>query len=206
MCYILSVKRKDTKQMKKKKEIEKPKGVIPTHSVEVDIDRILWIERQLFLFDESIDNKVALRLIKQLKALNYVNDKTPITIWINCYGGQCDAGLSIIDAIQKSKAPIATWISGVACSMASLISIVGDARIMYKHAVWMSHPTKVGQTDYVPFIKDRMISHNIWQKTKLTLLKKHTKLTKKEITKVLSGEMWLTAQQCLKKGIIDKIV
>jgi len=191
--------------MKKKKEQPKMSRGL-THPVDFDVDRILWIERQLFLFDESINNKVALRVVKQLKALNYINTKIPITMWINCYGGQCDAGLSIIDAIQKSKAPVATWITGVACSMASLISIVGDVRIMYKHAVWMNHPPHAGQSDYVSFIKDRMISHNIWQKTNNQILKKYTKLSKKEIKQMLRGEMWLTAKQCLKKGIVDKII
>jgi len=188
--------------MAKKKE----KAIIefPSHAVELDIERILFNKRQIFLF-EKITHRSALSVIKQIKALDALS-REPIILWINSYGGNCDAGLAIIDAMKHAKSPIATWITGTACSMASLISIAGNARIMNTNAVWMIHPTTSGVADYVSIVEDRVKGMKLWQTTKKKLLTKYTKLRKKELEKALRGELWLDSKQCLKKGIVDKVI
>ena len=185
---------------------KKDKAVItfPSHSVEVDIDRILFDKREVFLF-QSITHRSALGVIKHIKALDALSHD-PIILWINSYGGNCDAGLSIIDAMKHAKSPIATWITGIACSMASLISISGKARIMNANAVWMIHPTTSGIADYVSIVEDRVKGMKLWQTTKKKLLTKYTKLRKKELEKALRGELWLDSKQCFKKGIVDKVI
>ena len=53
--------------------------------------------------------------------------------------------------------------------------------------------------DRVDFVK--------WAQSKVfEILRKHTKLTEKELTKARHGELWLDAKDCKVKGIIDVIV
>jgi ATP-dependent protease ClpP protease subunit len=90
--------------------------------------------------------------------------------------------------------------------MAGLISIVGKERYITKNAVWMGHDMSGGITgDYsgkveyrADFIKKewKMIENH---------LKSYTKLTDKEIETLRNGELWLQPEECLVKGIVDKI-
>jgi ATP-dependent Clp protease protease subunit len=194
------------KKPNKSKEEKIPKVELK----DLKIDQILLRSRNLFLFG-AIDEPLAKTLIKEILALNILNklehENTPILIRINSGGGQISAGLSIIDAIKYVKAPIMTLISGEACSMAGLISVMGDKRIMTKNSMWMAHPPAGGvRHDYFQFEKDRIRSLELYEKIIEQILKKQTKLTRTEIKKAKNGELWLDAKECKKKGIVDHII
>lgn len=196
--------------MMKKINNEKEEKIPKVELTDLKIDQMLLRARNLFLFG-AIDEKLSKELVKQILALNILNklehENQPILIRINSGGGQISAGLSIIDAIKYVKAPIMTLISGEACSMAGLISVMGDKRIMTKNSVWMAHPPAGGvRHDYFQFERDRIKSLELYEKIIEQILKKKTKLTKTEVKKAKHGELWLDAQQCKKKGIVDHII
>ncbi len=169
-----------------------PKEVLNTH-------------RQLFLYGEVNDNTA--NIIKQnLIAFDIIANQ-PITLWISSPGGSCPAGLSIIEVIQKINSPVLTIISGQVCSMAAMISVVGDVRWAFGDTgVWMQHPLSSGQADYLPFITDRtayLVKHNAIM---VKILKDCTKLTSDDYKKIESGELWLTGKDLLEKGIVDKLL
>ena len=45
----------------------------------------------------------------------------------------------------------------------------------------------------------------MWAKC-LDMYKQKTKLTKEDYEQICAGELWLSSEECLKKGIIDKIL
>lgn len=168
--------------------------------------RILNYNRRILLYD-AINESSADVIVSKIKAMNFLDEKAPITIEINSPGGDVSCGFSIINAIEQSKAPIITIISGQSCSMASLISITGDRRGIYHNSYWMNHPLSEGSGgDYLQFIKDRtkFLIHldSITEK----LLKKYTKLTAFDIKKIQNGELWLSAKESKRKGIVDFII
>ncbi|MFH0806022.1 MAG: ATP-dependent Clp protease proteolytic subunit [Patescibacteria group bacterium] len=167
--------------------------------------KILNKNRYILLYDE-ISNCVADVIVTKIKAMNLIDSKKEITIEINSAGGELSCGFSIINAIEQSIAPVNTIISGQVCSMAALISIVGKKRSIYYNSYWMQHPLSEGQADYLNFIKDRTKFLIHLDKMTETVLKKYTKLSKSDIRKIETGELWLSADECLKKGIADKII
>ena len=170
---------------------------------EIDVNQILLHSRQVFLFDQ-IDEQLARDVIKELLALSEIS-KDPISLWINSRGGFCAEGFAIIDTIKGLKAPIYTFIMGRACSMAGLISVCGDKRVITANSNWMSHEMRAGVSDYVSKALDRTEFWKILQKQIRTILSKHTKLSEKELDQASKGELWLTAEECLKKGIVDYV-
>ena len=166
--------------------------------------KILNKSRYILLYDD-INNCAADMIVSKIKAMNSLNHH-PITIEINSNGGDISAGIAIINAMKNSKSPIHTIISGEACSMAAMISVVGTRRKMYANSFWMQHPLSSGQADYLQFIKDRTLFLTNLENIMTDILKKHTHLTKLDLHKIEAGEIWLTAKQALEKGVIDEIL
>lgn len=167
--------------------------------------RVINKERYILLYDE-INNCSADLVVSKIKAMNILDKKKEITIEINSLGGDISCGFSIINAIEQSKAPVHTIISGQCCSMAAMISIVGKKRSIYYNSYWMQHPLSEGQADYLQFIKDRTTFLIHLDKMTEILLRKYTKLNKKDLVKISTGELWLSAPDCLQKGIVDNII
>ena len=172
---------------------------------DIKVDQILLRDRQLFLF-ESINEKIAKGIVQNLYALDVINHKR-IILKINSPGGSISDGVAILDAIRTIKSPVITWITGEVCSMAALISVTGNYRVMTKDSIWMAHPPREGvSSDYFNFERDRIKRLDLSEKVGDEILKKYTKLSPEEIIKSKTGELWLSAKECLKKGIVDKIV
>jgi len=171
---------------------------------DIDVDQILLKYRQLFLFD-VIDDKLANRINKELYALDKVSRK-PIVLRINSGGGSLPAGFSIIDTMKTLHCPVITVVTGYACSMAGIIAVAGDQRVIFRHAIWMSHDLSSYNCDYATKMIDYADFLKRQQKRLFEFLGSHTKLSQAELTKARNGELWLFADECKQKGIVDIVV
>ncbi len=172
-------------------------------------DEILNKNRIIYLYD-CIDDGSAEKLNKKLVAMYLRNKKKPISIYINSPGGSCIDGFSIIDTIEQLKkegAKIYTIITGYACSMGSQISVTGSKRFMSKRAYYMLHPmTTGGNRDYYPFLQDREKFTKHLNAQLLQTYRENTNIPEKILKKFERGEVWLNADECLKYGVVDKIL
>ena len=166
--------------------------------------RELFKKRTLFIYQE-IEEEIAERIVQQLLYLDSVNHKA-ITIYINSPGGYCTDGLAIVDAIINTKSKVITIIQGEACSMAGLISIVADERAITKNSVWMAHDVYGGGHDYGEKIYARVDNMKKDEKRMNKIFIEHTELTKKDLLKAKHEELWLFPEECLKKGVVDRII
>ena len=196
-------KSKTSKQSSKTKKVESK--VLQTLKYEIDIDQIHLHARQLFLYG-SIDEKSTNYIMKGILGLTELNKEIPINLFINSPGGECQDGFAIIDIIKGMCVPVNTFITGKACSMAGLISVCGSKRFMTKNSIWMGHEMHTGVIDYVSKALDRADYWKVVQKQIYSILSDNTKLSQKELYKASRGELWLDAEQCLEKGVIDVIV
>jgi ATP-dependent Clp protease, protease subunit len=166
---------------------------------------LLHTHRHLFLYGE-INDQTANYIKQNLIAFDIVSNQ-PISLWLSSPGGSCSAGLSIIEVITHINSPVVTIISGEVCSMAALISVTGKQRLAFKNtSTWMQHPMSSGQADYLNYIKDRTAYLTRFNKVLTSVLKEHTKLTASDYKKIETGELWLTGDQLLEKGIVDKLL
>ena len=78
----------------------------------------------------------AAKLSHQLEKLAGV---TQINVHINSYGGEVSEGLAIYNALRRHPAQITTTCDGMACSIASVIFMAGDERIMSESSLLMIH-------------------------------------------------------------------
>lgn len=171
---------------------------------EIKVGDLLLKNRKLFLYNE-VEPENMERLVKGLFALDLLNHK-PIYLYINSPGGEVADGFSLINTIKLIKSPVYTIITGEACSMAGLISIVGKRRYMIENTFWMTHDLSGGiHGDYSGKVEYRAkYLGKLWKviENHLTM---HTKLSIKEIELARNGELWLDSQECLSKGVVDEI-
>lgn len=167
--------------------------------------KILNKNRYILLYDE-IHNLSGDMVCSKLRSMDYLDNKKPITLEINSPGGMVSYGLSIIDTISSIKAPVTTIISGQACSMAAMISIVGAKRYITKNSVWMQHSSSDMLGGYVQHIKDATAFLIKMEARMNHIIKQKTKLSNRQMTQIKNGELWLFAEECLQFGIVDKII
>lgn len=206
------------KQDEKKKNNEKensiklPKKKLQKRNVcnKFDVDQELLFGKQVFLYG-VIDDTLVKHVVKKLLALDRIfsreKNPSPITLWINSPGGSVLSGLALIDTMQALRTPVVTVVSGHACSMAGLIAVCGASRVITKNSIWMAHDMSGGvSSDYATKVVDRA-EFVKWAQSKIfEILRKHTKLSEKELDKARHGELWLDAEECRIKGVVDVIV
>ncbi len=181
------------------------KPIKTRNTQELKVDDILLKHRRLFLYDEVNAEKME-KLVKQLFVLDGLNHK-PIYLYINSPGGSINDGFSLINIMRFLKSPVITIINTEACSMGGLISVAGKQRFMTRNSFWMAHDMRGGiWGDYSGKVEYRADYIKKCWKMIETHLKTYTKLTAQDLQQARNGELWLTAEECLKKGVIDKIL
>lgn len=186
-------KNKNSKKKTKRKSLQK-----------IEIVQILYNTRHVYLTG-VINEESARDIIKELRALGEISNK-PIIMHINSRGGYVQEGLAIVDTMRTIKAPVVTVITGIAASMAGIVSISGVERLMTKNAVWMSHNCVGGGFDYLEKVYDKVDYLKQLEKQIFSIFRNRTKLSERELTKSRHGELWVLADEAKKKGIVDLVV
>ena len=160
--------------------------------------------RQIFLTDR-IDITLAESVIAQIMYLdNQSNDV--IEIIVQSGGGEVNAGNSIIDHMRMARSPIHCIGTGSVASMASVILSSGDYRYATERCEIMIHQIKGGnwgQATDVEIHAERMMN----MKRDLTkTLARNSKLSYDEMFDMLERDCFLTPEQALDIGLIDRII
>jgi ATP-dependent Clp protease protease subunit len=165
------------------------------------MDRILWVAG-------PVNDRMSTVVQAQLLFLDQQDSKKPITMHIDSPGGSVKSGLSMIDVMSYIKAPIATVNTGMAASMGSVLLGAGTKgmRSSLKHSKTMLHQSSGGAMGN---IQDARITMKEWEKTNeilFELLGEYCGKTAKQVAKDAERDLWLSAEDALKYGIIDEII
>jgi len=112
----------------------------------------------------------------------------PIKIYINSYGGNANAALAIVDAINNSKTPVYTIATGVCMSAAVLILVNGVKRFATKHTTFMIHGISGMTGGTIPEIKEVSRNYENIEKIVSAMLVDKTKLKESKLTKIFQKE------------------
>lgn len=171
-----------------------------------DIYSRLLKDRIIFIGGE-IDDDLANAVISELLFLDsQSNDE--ISIYINSPGGSITAGMAIYDTMNYVKSPISTICVGMAASMASVLLASGDKgkRFILPNSEVMIHQPLGGvngQATEIKIVADRIL----FLRNKLnTLLSEKTNQDIEKIEKDTERDHYLTAEEALEYGLVDKIL
>ena len=172
-----------------------------------DIFSRLLNDRIIFLSDEVNDTTASL-VIAQMLYLESVDPDKDISFYINSPGGSVTAGMAIYDTMQFVKCDVSTICLGMAASMGAFLLAAGakGKRIALPHSEIMIHQPLGGSKGQV---SDVLIHTNLLLRTRATLnelLAQNTGKSVEEIARDTERDNFMTAQQALEYGLIDKII
>ena len=134
-------------------------------------------------------------------------DRIPIKIWINSYGGDLQAALTTCDAINLSETPIYTINQGQAASAAALIFLAGHKRIAFPKSYLMIHEGSIGVSQ-IDAHKFQAMSD--FYKVQRALLKKiimeYTGMSEEDYTSHAKDDWWMDVNDAMKYNMIDMVM
>lgn len=144
----------------------------------------------------------AVTLSKQLEAMG---DVKQINVYINSYGGEVAEGLAIYNALKRHKAKITTYCDGFACSIASVIFMAGDERIMNEASLLMIHNAWTCASGNAAELRKQADDLEKITQASVEAYKAHSSLKENEIKELMDAETWITPEEALSYGFSTKI-
>ncbi len=172
-----------------------------------DIYSRLLKDRIVFL-GGAIDDPVANTVIAQLLFLESEDKEKDIKLYINSPGGAVTAGMAIYDTMQYIKPNVSTICVGMAASMGALLLASGapGKRYALPNAEIMLHQVMGGAEGQASDIKIRAERILKIRDTLNKILVKHTGQGLPKIEKDTDRDYFMTSDEALKYGVIDKII
>jgi ATP-dependent Clp protease protease subunit len=178
-------------------------------SINDKLDHAMLDKRRVFLSD-AVDSDSAKDIIRKLWYLDHLAPGKPILFIINSPGGSVDSGFAIWDQIKMLSSPVITLVTGLAASMGSLLSLVAGKgkRLATANARIMIHQPLIGgvirgqATDLEIQAKEML-------KTRAQIVGIYVDATGKDakaIEKAINRDNWMSAEEALEFGLLDKIV
>lgn len=171
-----------------------------------DIYSRLLKERIIFL-GEEVNDVTASLIVAQMLFLEAEDPEKDIQFYINSPGGSVTAGMAIYDTMQYIKCDVSTNCMGMAASMGAFLLAGGTKgkRLALPNAEIMIHQPSGGSQG---------------QATEIEIAAKHILRTKEKLNRILAEntgkdydviaadterDNWMTAEEALEYGLIDKI-
>jgi ATP-dependent Clp protease, protease subunit len=172
-----------------------------------DVYSLLFKERIIFL-GTPINADVANLIVAELLLLDREDPEREISLYINSPGGEISSGLAIYDTMQLIQAPVSTIAVGRAASMATILLTAGTEgqRYSLSHATIHLHQPMGGAQGQAADIE--IAAREILRMRDLInrILIKHTGLDQEQIDKFTDRDFYMTAEQAVEYGIVDKML
>ena len=172
-----------------------------------DIYSRLLKDRIIFLGD-TISEHVANLIVAQLLFLESQDKTKDIKIYINSPGGSVTAGLAIYDTMRYIKPDVATICVGMAASMGAVLLAAGakGKRFALTNAEVMIHQVMGGAEGQATDIKIRAERILKMKDSLNRILAENTGQPFEKVEKDSDRDYFMSAQEAVKYGLIDKII
>ena len=176
-------------------------------SFDGDLGKELMKSRTI-MFTDTVDSKIATRIIAQLLLLDQEDPKKPIRMFINSPGGHADSGFAIYDLIRFIQAPVKIIVAGIAASAAAIVLVgakkenrfsLPNSRILVHQPMVMfggvASDVKIGAEQIIK-MKERGNQ----------IIAEATGQPLEKVADDTDRDFWLTAQEATEYGLISKII
>ncbi len=174
---------------------------------QMDVFSRLMMDRIIFL-GTQVDDYTANVIQAQLLYLDSSDPGKDISIYLNSPGGSVYAGLGIYDTMQFIGSDVATICTGMAASMAAVLLVAGTngKRSALRHSRVMIHQPMGGAQGQASDIEITAREIQKLKKELYTIIADHSGNPFERIEKDSDRDYWLTSQEALEYGMIDKVL
>lgn len=166
------------------------------------------LEDRIIFLGEEVNDATASLIVSQLLFLEAKDPDKDIQLYINSPGGSVTAGMAIYDTMQYIKCDVSTICMGMAASMGAFLLAAGakGKRFALPNAEIMIHQPSggaQGQATDIQIQAERILQ---MKKSLNTILAERTGQTYETIARDTERDNFMTAQQAMEYGLIDKVI
>jgi ATP-dependent protease ClpP protease subunit/uncharacterized coiled-coil protein SlyX len=137
---------------------------------------------------------------------NQIDPKaTEYEVHISSVGGDVYSGYAIYGILSNLNKPTTVVIEGVCASIATLIAQAGDKVVMTKPAEFMIHNPYVQLAGDSDELRDAASQLDRIKSTIIGVYRKRTGLSDDELSKMMTDETWMTADEAKQRGFVDEV-
>ena len=166
------------------------------------------LKDRIIMLQGEINDHVASLIVSQLLFLEAENPEKDIYLYINSPGGVVTSGMAIYDTMNYIKPDVVTICMGQAASMGSFLLSSGEKgkRFALPHARIMIHQPLGGAQGQATDIEIHAKEILRMKKELNTILASNTGQTLRKIEKDTERDFFMSAEEAMKYGLIDKVL
>lgn len=171
-----------------------------------DIFSRLLSDRIIFL-SEEVNDATASLIVAQLLYLEAQDPDKDIYFYINSPGGSVTAGMAIYDTMQHIKCDVATICVGMAASMGAFLLAAGakGKRMALPNAEIMIHQPSAGTQGQITDMAIHLKRLETVKARMNRIMAENTGKSLEEVTAACERDNFMTADEALVFGLIDKV-
>ena len=171
------------------------------------------LKNRKIIINDNITSDILEKVIIPLIDMDNDGSGKPIEIILNTLGGEVYTGFALVDAIENLKSPTVIRIVGTALSMGIYLAMAGHnnpnvTTVCNKYSVGLIHAGTVGYG-----IMDSNAAKDVSkfnERYEETIVKDfvftHSNITPEKYEEIERREYYMTANEMLELGIVDKIL
>ena len=165
-------------------------------------------KERIIILGEGVNDVVANVICAQMLHLESEDPTKPITLMIQSPGGWVSAGMAIHDVMRYIKCPVHTIVMGSAASMGAFLLAAGTKgeRAALPNATIMIHQPSSGAEGKITDMEIQLGEGQRIKKKLNELLAKYTNQPIEVVEKATDRDKYMTPEEALKFGLIDKII
>ncbi len=166
------------------------------------------LKDRIILLSGEVNDHVASVICAQLLFLESEDPDKEIYMYINSPGGVVTAGMAIYDTMQYISAPVATLCMGQAASMGAFLLSAGEKGQRYSlpHSRILIHQPLGGAQGQATDIDIQAREILRLRKSLNSIMAENTGRTVEEIEKDTDRDNFMSAQEAVEYGLIDKVL
>lgn len=133
-------------------------------------------------------------------------DVNVINVHINSYGGEVGEGLAIHSILKNHPAKVKTYCDGFACSIASVIFMAGDERIMNNSSLLMIHNAWTCTAGNANELRKTADDLDVITQGSANVYMQNINISEEELKALLDAETWLLPEQALEMGFATSVI
>lgn len=132
-------------------------------------------------------------------------DVDVINVHISSYGGEIQEGLAIYNALRQHKAKVRTYCDGFACSIASVIFMAGEQRIMSNASLLMVHNPWTYTEGNARELRKKAEDLDKMTQASVNAYMERVNISEEEVKRLLDEETWLQPSEALEYGFATSV-
>lgn len=166
------------------------------------------LEDRIIFVGEEVHAHMVNSIVAQMLFLEKQDPEKDIIMYINSPGGEVYSGMGLFDTMQYVKCPVQTICVGLAASMGSVFLVWGTKgkRYALPHSRIMIHQPSHGAQGTVSDTRIAVEEGMRIRDMINGIFVERTGQTLEKIERDMERDKWMTAQEALEYGLIDKII